>query len=283
MLRTVIVSLFLAVALGQAQPLPAASPSAAPGEPMPTAVGSTPAAGSAAPIEVAAGPLQRLLDQVDAAWRLRDQPDGLRAGEAALDEAARLEPGAYAVLWRQARLLVWQAEDPAITDEVKSRLGKRAWDLAEQAAALNPGGVEGWFYAAAGMGNYSLGIGILSALTQGIEGKFKDRLGRAEKVDAGFLAGGVPVAWGRFWFKLPWPKHDARRSRAALAAALAQNADNVRAHVYLGDLEADEGHKQEARAAWQAALDAVPERYDGPEGRRWQAEARGSLARLEKR
>jgi len=261
MLRSVITTLLLAAAL-------AADP-AAPAPPSP----------AAAPSQELAG----LLARCDAAWAERDAPERLAASREALEGAARLAPEDHGVLWRLARHEVWLAEDPAIPDKLKSELGKKAWDLGERAIAAAPNRVEGWFYAVTGMGNYSLGIGIFSALTQGIEGKFKDRLGRAEKVDAGFLAGGVPVAWGRFWFKLPWPKHDARRSRAALAAALAQNADNVRAHVYLGDLEWDEGHKREARAAWQAALDAVPERYDGPEGRRWQAEARGALARLEKR
>jgi tetratricopeptide (TPR) repeat protein len=211
---------------------------------------------------------------------VRDEPGKLDEVRATLDEAGRLAPGDYGVLWRQARLQVWLAEDPAITDSVKSTIGKLAWDLAEQAAVANPAGAEGWFYAAAGMGNYSLGIGIFSALAQGIEGKFKDRLGRAEKLDPRLLDGGVPVAWGRFWFKMPWPKHDARKSRAALQAALAQNPDNVRAHVYLGDLEADEGHRPEARAAWEAALAATPDRYDGPEGRRWQAVARAALEKL---
>jgi tetratricopeptide (TPR) repeat protein len=175
------------------------------------------------------------------------------------------------------------SEDPAIPDEQKSELGKKAWDLGERAAAADPNRVEAWFYAVSGMGNYSLGIGILSALAKGIEGKFKDRLSRAERLDPGFLAGGVQCAWGRFWFKLPWPKHDAAKSQAALQAALARNPDNVRAHVYLGDLHLDEGRRAEARAEYQAALAKPPGQYDAPEERRWQGVARAALAKLERK
>jgi tetratricopeptide (TPR) repeat protein len=224
--------------------------------------------------------LAEALAKVDAAWPRRDEPGGLEDGRAALDAARALAPAAYGVLWREARLEAWRSEDPALTNEQKSKLGKRAWELGEQAAAADPGGVEGWFYAMTGMGNYSLGIGILSALAQGIEGKFKDRLSRAEQLEPGFQAGGVQTAWGRFYYKLPWPKRDAGKSRKALEAALAMNPDNVRAHVYLGDLHEDEGRREAARAAWEAALSKPPGQYDAPEERRWQAVARASLEKL---
>jgi tetratricopeptide (TPR) repeat protein len=236
------------------------------------------AAGS--PAEAAPAGLADAVARADAAWPRRDQPGGVEAVQAALDEAARLAPGAYEVLWRRARLETWLSEDPAIPDGEKSRLGKRAWELGDKAAAADPSRPEGWFYAMAGMGNYSLGIGILTALAQGIEGKFKDRLGRAERIAPGFDSGAIPTAWGRFWFKLPWPKFDARKSRKALEDALAMNPDNVRARVYLGDLHLDQGRKDEAREAYRAALAKPPGVYDAPEERRWQGVARAALEKL---
>jgi tetratricopeptide (TPR) repeat protein len=269
-----IAPLLLAAALATSPISPAAG--IGPAVPAPAAVAEP-------PVPPPASGLAEALAKVDAAWPRRDEPGGLEEGRAALDAAAALAPAAYGVLWRQARLESWLSEDPALTDAQKSKLGKRAWDLGEQAAAADPAGVEGWFYAVTGMGNYSLGIGILSALGQGIEGKFKDRLSRAEKLDPGFQAGGIQTAWGRFYYKLPWPKHDARKSLKALEAALAMNPDNVRAHVYLGDLHQDEGRKDAARAAYEAALGKPPGQYDAPEERRWQAVARASLAKLSRK
>lgn len=238
------------------------------------------------PTEPAAAPvpdLQTLLAQADAAYVLRDEPGQLETSRQALEYAARLAPNDYGVLWRQARHEAWLSEDPAIPDKQKSELGKKAWQLGERAIAAEPGRVEGWFYAVSGMGNYSLGIGILSALAQGIEGKFKDRLSSAERIDAGYLGGAIQVAWGRFWFKLPWPKHDAEKSLRSLRAALARNPDNVRARVYLGDLHLDEGRTAAAKAEYQAALVKAPGQYDAPEERRWQGVARAALEKLERK
>jgi tetratricopeptide (TPR) repeat protein len=268
MLRSVITALLLFTAALAAEPsvVPAAPP------------GPEAAAPAAAPADLSA-----LLARVDAAWAVRDDPSQLEAARQALEAAARTAPDDAAVLWRQARHEVWRAEDPAITDQQKSELGKRGWELGERAVAADPRRVEGWFYAVSGMGNYSLGIGVFSALRQGIEGKFKDRLSQAERLDAGFLAGGIQTAWGRFWFKLPWPKHDARKSGQALREALVRNPDSVRAHVYLADLLLDEGEPAAARAEYQAALAKAPGQYDGPEERRWQGVARGSLEQLDRK
>jgi hypothetical protein len=140
--------------------------------------------------------LAPLLARADAAYDLRDEAGRLDEAHATLDEASRLAPDDYGVLWRSARLAAWLAEDPALPDARRSALGEVAWRLAERATRADPTRVEGWFYAAAGIGSYALGIGILTALTRGIEGRFRDRLARAERIAPGFLGGAIQVAWG---------------------------------------------------------------------------------------
>lgn len=220
-----------------------------------------------------------LVARSDAAYVRRDEPGALDEVRRPLEEAERLAPGDYGVLWRLARLEFWLADDPAVKDEEKSRLGKRAWEYGERAIAAGPDRVEGYQYAAAGMGNYGLGIGVLKALRLGIEKKVKDRLSRAEKIDPAFEHGAIQTAWGRLWFKLPWPKYDAGKSERALLAALRQNPDNVRARVYLADLYRKEGHAREAGEQLRRALAAPPGRYDAPEERRWQRVAQEMLER----
>jgi tetratricopeptide (TPR) repeat protein len=257
----------------------APAPAQAPAAPSPSP-GAPAAPAPAAPSEARAPGLElaALLAEADAAYRERDRPGALEAAQAALAKADRLVPGDYDVLWRQARLDFWQADDPALDKKEKSKLGKRAWELAERAVKANPAGVEGWFYAAGGMGQYALGIGVFTALRQGIEGKFKDRIGHAEKIDPGFEGGAIQTAWGRFYYELPWPKYDAKKSERALLAALDRNPDNVRARVYLADLYRKEHHDEPARDQLEKAAAVVPGRYDEPEERRWQAVARQRLA-----
>ena len=221
--------------------------------------------------------------EADASYTNRDAPGELEKVTASLTEAEQAAPADYEALWRLARLYSWLSDDPAMADKEKSRLGKIGWEIAERAIKADPARVEGWHYAAVNMGNYSLGIGILKALGQGIEGKFKDRLSHAEKLDPGFSGGAIPTAWGRFWFKLPWPKYDAKKSEKALLEALRLNPDNVRARVYLADLYEEEGQKPKAREQLELAAGAQPGRYDAPEERRYQEGAQQRLARPERR
>lgn len=262
MRAAILASLVLAPALALAQPAPAA-----------------PADDAARQAPVPAGTAQQLVAQVDADWPRRDEPGVLERIRAALDEAERLAPKDYGVLWRQARLSFWLADDPALPGEEKSKLGRRGWEYGERAIAANPGGVEGYHFAAAGMGNYSLGIGIFRALREGIEGKFRDRLGRAEKIDPNFQDGSIQTAWGRFYFKLPWPKYDPQKSERSLLAALKRNPENVRALVYLAELYRKEDHPREARQQLEKAAAHRPGSYDPPEERRYVRVAQDELAR----
>jgi tetratricopeptide (TPR) repeat protein len=218
------------------------------------------------------------LARADAAWPVRDEPGKLEAMRTDLEAAERAAPDDYGVLWRLSRLYFWLSDDPALPDAEKSKLGKKGWELGDRATAANPKGVEGWFYAAGGMGNYSLGIGILNALSQGIEGKFKERLSKAEAIDPGFNAGGIANAWGRFYYKLPWPKYDAKKSESYLRKAIKMNPDNVRARVYLAELYQKENHPKEARKLLEEATAHDPGRYDAPEERRYQQRAKELLA-----
>lgn len=250
-----------------------AAPAAEPGQPSP----------AAPPREGAAEPVHRpaedpALGEVDAAWPRRDQPGVLADIQARLAAAEKRAPDEYGVLWRQARLYFWIADDPNLDKNEKSRVGKIAWDFGDRATRANPDRVEGWNYAAAGMGNYALGIGIFTALRQGIEGKFKERLSRAEQIDPGFENGAIQTAWGRFWYELPWPKYSAKRSRQALEDALRRNPDNVRARVYLADLWLKEDEADKAKAELAKAVANPPGRYDAPEERRWQDVARKMIA-----
>jgi hypothetical protein len=217
---------------------------------------------------------------VDAAWPRRDEPGQLDAIRSDLELAEKTAPDDFGVLWRIARYYFWTSDDPALSNDEKSALGKKSWEYGDRAAARNPKGVEGWFFGAVGAGNYSLGIGILKALTQGIERKFKERLSKAEEIDPAYLTGGVYNAWGRFWYELPWPKYDGEKSEQALHRALRVAPQNLRARLYLADLYLKEDHPIQARKRLDEILAREPGAYDLPEERRCQAEARARLAKM---
>jgi len=255
------------------------------GEPSLPAGVSAPAAGSAA--SPAGGPaaapadLASLLSESDGAYARRDEPGKLEELKDRLRRAEKLAPDDYGVLWRTSRLYFWICDDAALGDEERARLGKIGWEYGDRATAANPGGVEGWFYASSGVGYYSLGMGVVKALLQGMEGKYKERLSRAEQIDPSYSAGGIEDSWGRFYYELPWPKYDAGESERHLLNAIRINPNDLRARLYLAELYIKEDHPKEARAMLQKILARTPGVYDAPEERRIQERARAVLSQLE--
>jgi hypothetical protein len=199
---------------------------------------------------------QTLQQRWDELWARRDASD-------AQSELARLakaelakDPNSFEGNWRRASLLVWQADGVADGSELKAALGKLAWEAADKAIAAKPGDVRGHYFGGTGIGLYSEGVGILTALSQGLEGKFRDRLQTALKTDKDFLDGAPQVVWGRYFFKLPWPKRDVGESIKVLSAAVEQHPRNLRAKLYLADSLAEDGKGDTAKKIAQEILDA---------------------------
>ena len=180
-----------------------------------------------------------------------------------LDQALARYPDDYGLLWRMAAWYCWKSDDPELPLAERSKMGKEGWAVAERAVAKKPDDAAGHFWAATTMGNYSLGIGVVRALTQRIEGKFRDRISEAEKLNPAYGQGAIPNAWGRYYASLPWPKRDRDRAAHYYRKALAINPDNLRSRVYLAELAlqnrpAGRGEEDAGRGA------AVPRREIRP-------------------
>jgi hypothetical protein len=237
--------------------------------PITTVVGSGSDEGAAA---LAALPPPALFARLDALYEQRDDRRILTEQRQFLDERARQAPSDFEIQWRAARLYFWMGDDPSLSPEERSKLGKTGWDFAERAVTLAPQRVEGHYWAAVDIGTYALGLGVVRALSAGLEGKFRDHLGRAEQIAPGYNHGGVGVAWGRFYEKLPWPKRDRGKAEAYLRKVLGKlNPNNLRARVFLADTLAQEGKPQEAKQLLDQVAAAPIGRYDAPEERRAKA------------
>lgn len=224
--------------------------------------------------------LQALLADADAAYKDRDNPDSFKKGEAALKEALAIDAKSYGALWRMARHYFWIADGKPGGSEEKMDIGKVGWDWAEKALQVKDA-VEARYYAGIACGAYGQGLGILSALSQGIEGKFKTHVEKGLAMDRKYDAAGGLNALGRFYFELPWPKHDADKSIALLKEAI-QLSNNLRARVYLAETLLDEDQPKEAKKLVDEVLAAKPGAYDAPEERRAQTMARALLPAIQK-
>jgi tetratricopeptide (TPR) repeat protein len=211
--------------------------------------------------------------RLDALHLRRDDKVALVEARRLADGAVAAAPRDYAVLWRAARVRFTESDVPARSDDERSRLGKEAYELAERAIAASPNAVEGHFWAALSIGSYAQGMGVLRALANGIEGKFKQPLERATAIDVRYDHGSIPVVWAAYYLELPWPKRDRAKAAAELKRALEINPANLRARLYQARIAADEDRAAEAKALLAAIASAPGDRYDPPEERRVKAEA----------
>jgi len=221
-----------------------------------------------------AGTLARL----DQLHLRRDEPQAQREARRLADAALAAAPNDYAVLWRAARVLFTDSDDPSRPADERSRLGKQAYDLAERAIAANPDDVAGHYWAALSIGSYAEGMGIMRALANGIEGKFKRPLERATALDVRYDHGNVPLVWAAYYLELPWPKRDRARASRELERALQINPANLRAKLYQARIAIDEDRPAAAKALLAEIAAAPGNRYDPPDERRAKKEA-AELAR----
>ena len=248
--------LLLALLLAQPQP-----PGAQPPGPRP---------GITSPAEGPAGWRERF----DELWKTRDQPGVEKQLEQAALQHLAAEPRSFDANWRLASLYNWQAN--AKEGDEKAALGKKAWEAADKAIQANPGDVRGHYNAGVGIGLYSEGVGIITALSQGLEGKFRERMLAALRIDKNFLDGAPQVVWGRYFFKLPWPKRDLDESIRVLRIAVRTHPANPRAKLYLADaliVNGLEGQDDEAHKLVQQIL-VAPGGRDPPEEKRVKEMAR---------
>ncbi len=255
---------------------PAAAPTAAPAAAAPAApvAPAAPAAPAAAPIAApAADAKANWIARFDELYLRRDENAALKEMYKLVKDELAAREGSYDGWWRKALLDCWQANGMMDGSELKASVGKQCWDAGEKAVAINADDVHGQYWATVGMGLYSEGLGILSALGQGIEGKFKNRVGLAIKLDKNYLDGGPTMLAGRFYWKLPWPKRDLDQSKTLLNETLAAHPNNLRAKLFLADTLWTDGKKDEAKALIAQVLSAQlgP---DKPDDRRNQAQAK---------
>jgi hypothetical protein len=221
--------------------------------------------------------------RIDALHARRHEPGVLAEERSVVDAAVARAPRDHAVLWRAARCYFWIGDDPDLSVDARSAAGKMGWELGDRAVAANPDGVAGHYYAALNIGTYAVGLGVIKALAKGIDGKFRQRLQRAEALDASYDWGGVQIAWGRYHDKLPWPKRDAKKSEQRYRRALATFPQNLRARLYYAELLVHEDRASEARALLEEIRRAPAGRYDLADEKRARRGAERLLAKLAKR
>lgn len=222
-------------------------------------------AAPAAPAQTPEAKYKAALKASDKAYAARN----LTADAAALKEAAALQPKGFGAMWRLARHHFTKS-DQSRSDAVKKREGKLSWQYADKAIAANPKHPAGYYWATAGIGEFSTGAGLLTALRMGIADKFKRYAKSTIARSKRFEHGGGYRALGRFYFKLPWPKRDLDKSIALLRKAVQAGPYKARNYAWLAESLIKDGEEKQAKAVLIACQQkASPGREDRRDGRKF--------------
>jgi thioredoxin-like negative regulator of GroEL len=93
------------------------------------------------------------------------------------------------------------------------------------------------------------------------------------RIDKDYLDGAPQVVWGRYFFKLPWPKRDVDEATKVLTAVVQGHPGNLRAKLYLADCYADSDKVDEGTKLVRQII-AAPEGDNPAEERRLKKKAR---------
>jgi tetratricopeptide (TPR) repeat protein len=189
----------------------------------------------------------QLIKQIDDTWfnrnaDTRPMKDALKMAEQAYGE----NPG-YEAAYRAALACFWIC-DRTEDRKVDLEFGKRGVEWAEKAIAADPTRVEGHFTYMVNLGEYGKGMSIVTALAKGLGGKFEASAKKTISLNPNYDHGSPFRAYGRYWFKLPWPKYSAKKAEANYMASLRIAPRASRSHFYLAELYIKEKQYDKARS-----------------------------------
>ncbi|MBS0014753.1 MAG: hypothetical protein KFF46_12380, partial [Desulfobacterales bacterium] len=158
--------------------------------------------------------------------------------------------------------------------DICAEYGKKGMKYAARARELKPDKPNGYYYYGLCVGTYSDGVGLITALKEGLKNKTQENLQKAYEMDKDFENGGPIVALGRFWQVVPWPYNDKDRAlelyREFQQTGHFKTSHGVPGHVYMAEILMDKWGsepKEEARDLLKEAISLTDNPY-------WEKKAR---------
>ena len=213
-----------------------------------------------------------LLHEGDLLWAARADPDKVRASIDTYMKVLALDPDHYGACWKIARSYFYLGDRLPETKELKDthkELGERGMSYAKRALQVNPEGIEGHYYYALSLAQYSIGISIVKALVKGLGPDYESHLEKALAINKEYDYAGPLRALGRYWYRLPWPKRDLTKSIYYLEQSVESAPLSMRGYVYLAESYLKDGKKDRAKASLQKALRIGPKPELEVDAKRW--------------
>ncbi|MGM0454166.1 MAG: hypothetical protein ACQERN_13480 [Thermodesulfobacteriota bacterium] len=151
--------------------------------------------------------------------------------------------------------------------KICAEYGKKGMEYGEKAMDLEPDKPHGYYFYALCVGTYSDGVGLFTALREGLKDKTQNNLEKVYNMDKFFEHGGPVIALGRFWQVVPWPYSDADKAmeyyRELEQSKYFKDGRNVEIRIYMAEILMDRwGGESEEEA--RKLLQPVPEMTEDP-------------------
>lgn len=200
---------------------------------------------------------QDVMAQAEALYQSGGLKDMLRSAEL-FAQQFKADPKSYEAAWKASRSYRQYANDSKEAEvqgwkEICKENGRMGMTFGENAVALNPKGVEGYFWYGCSVGNYSDGVSVMTALREGLKSKTQENLEKAYELDKNYKEGGPIKAIGRFWFVLPWPLTDKVKAHTYLREFQKLYPNDPEGQVFLAEVLIDRKEIAEAKTLLEKA------------------------------
>lgn len=197
-----------------------------------------------------------LMHEGDLLWAERADADKARASIDAYLKVLTENPDDYEACWKIARSYFYLGDKLPETKELKDRhkeMGEQGMSYANRALKVNPEGIEGHYYYALSLAQYSIGISIVKALVKGLAPDYERHLEKVLAINREYDYAGPLRAMGRYWYRLPWPKRNLKKSIFYLQESVEVAPNSIRGYVYLAESYLKDGKKDHAKAELEKA------------------------------
>jgi tetratricopeptide (TPR) repeat protein len=224
------------------------------------------------------------LKEADSFWDQKISAENVDKATRLYKKALALDTDNYEVCWKIARAyfsLGDRLPDSKENREIRKKVGIAGMKHAKKALELNPQGLEGHYYYALCLSQYSIGIGSVMTVIKGLGSQYEQHMYQAFIRNKYYDQAGPLRALGRYWYYLPWPKKDLEKSIQYLQEAIDYTPQNVRGYVYLAESNLEAGEKELAKKQLQKALHISPDFNQEVDAKRWKERAQKLLSTLQ--
>lgn len=226
-----------------------------------------------------------LMRDADLLWEQKEQAGKVEAAIEIYKKILSVDEKNFEACWKIARGYSSLGDRLPGTKETKKfrkEAGQAGMLYAEKSLELNSQSLEGHYYYAFSLSQYSIGVGSFMTIAKGIDRKFEKHMKAAYKINRFYDNAGPLRGLGRYFYYLPWPKKDLEKSIQFLKEAAAYTPNNIRTNVYLAESYLERGEKQLAHTYLKKAAGTTPDLKQEVDAKRWKEQAEELLISLER-